>query len=267
MIMAKASIYSIDGKATGELDLPKVFEQKVRLDLIKRAAISDQTYYYQPKSPDPRAGMKTSAKYRGRKDDYGSIKNHGIAMLPKEVQPKGRFGRVRKIPSAVSGRRAHPPKIEKVLIERINRKEYEKALSSAIAATADVQAVKKRGHKIADSIRLPIIVDERADSIEKTKDVRKMLDMIGLADDLKRSTKAKKRTGAKARKAKKIRARSILVVVADKRSRLYRSAENIAGVDAVALKDLKVLDLSPGAQGVRLTVFTKAAIDALSKKE
>jgi large subunit ribosomal protein L4e len=265
--MTKASVYSIDGKEAGTVDLPKNFDEKIRPDLIKRAVIADQTQYYQPKGTDPRAGCKTSAKYRGRKDDFGSIKNHGIAMLPKEVLAKGRFGRVRRIPSAVSGRRAHPPKIEKVLIERINKKEYAKALNSAIAATANVELVKKRGHKFADSVKLPIIVDSKADALSKTKDVEKMLLAIGLKDELARADKARPRTGVGARGSSKKRAKSVLVVVADSKSKLYKAAENIAGVDAVTVQDLRVLDLAPGAQGVRLAVYTQAALEAIAKKE
>ena len=63
----KAQMYSIDGKALREVQLPAQFSADVRQDLISRAAISDQTKHYQRKGNDPRAGMETSARYRGRK--------------------------------------------------------------------------------------------------------------------------------------------------------------------------------------------------------
>ena len=65
-------------------------------------------------------------------------------MLPHEKLPKGRYGRVRMIPFAVTGRRAHPPKVEKIIEEKINKKEYQKALFSAISATASSDVVKNR---------------------------------------------------------------------------------------------------------------------------
>ena len=131
-------MYSLDGKAVKEVELPAAFSADVRMDLVSRAAISDQTKHYQPKGNDPRAGMETSARYRGRKEDFGSGKNKGTAIRPREVLPKGRLGKVKRIPSAVKGRRAHPPHVNKVIIEEMNRKEYAVALKSAIAATSGV---------------------------------------------------------------------------------------------------------------------------------
>lgn len=106
---SKVPTYDAHGAQTAETTLPACFDEPVRKDLIARAAISDQTWYYQPKGTEPRAGMATSARYRGRKDDFGSIKNHGIAMRAHEVLAKGKWGKARIIPGSFKGRRAHPP--------------------------------------------------------------------------------------------------------------------------------------------------------------
>ncbi|MFH1306472.1 MAG: 50S ribosomal protein L4 [Candidatus Micrarchaeota archaeon] len=262
----KADVYSNDGKKSGEISLPSLFEEPVRLGLIARAAISDQTKQYQPKAPYKRAGMQTSAKYRGRKDDYGSIKNKGIAMLPREVLPKGRFGKVRRIPSSVKGRRAHPPKVEKIIIEKINKKEYMKALRSALAATASSEYIIARGHKLPAKFSLPIIFDETCENIEKTKIAQKLLNAIGINDDLKRGKKSKKRSGVRTRKGGKRRPKSLLLVVEDAKSKFAHAARNIAGIDVVSAKELKVLDLAPGAKAGRLAAYTKKALDELAKK-
>lgn len=249
-----------------EIALPKAFEQEVSEVLIKRAAISDQTKQYQRKGNDVWAGVRTSAKYRGRKDDYGSLKNQGGAMLPREVQPKGKHGKVRRIPSSVKGRRAHPPKVAKVIIERINKREYAKALESAMAASASAKFVIARGHAVDEKLSLPIILDESADSIVKTIEARKMFEAIGVSTDMKRAQKTKKRTGVGARKGGVIRAKSMLVVVADSKSKLAKAAKNLAGFDVVSVSKLKVLDLAPGAKPGRLTAYTKAALELISKR-
>src|SRR3989344_6741872 len=152
----KAKLYSLDGRVLREVELPAQFSGSVRDDLIARAAISDQTKHYQPKGNDPRAGMETSARYRGRKDDFGSGKNKGTAIRPREVLPKGRLGKVKRIPSAVKGRRAPPPHVNKIIIEQMNRKEYAVALRSASAATAHKDIVTARGHKVNAGV--PIVL-------------------------------------------------------------------------------------------------------------
>ena len=56
--------------------------------------------------------------------------------------------------------------------------------------------------------------------------------------------------------------RSILLVVAQ-RDALAKAARNVPGVDVVVAKDLCAEDLAPGGDAGRLTVWTKAAIEAL----
>jgi large subunit ribosomal protein L4e len=267
MVMAiKVPVYDENAKISGEIALPPAFEEKVRPDLIKRAAISDQTWFYQPKGPDPTAGMKTSARYRGRKEDYGAIKDHGISMRAREVLPKGRFGKARIIPGTWKGRRAHPPKIEEKLIERINKREYKKALNSALAAAASPAYVSKRGHKLPPSISLPIIFDSSVEEkISKTKMMQSLLLKLGFSGELERAKNAKPRTGVGCRKGGVRRPRSLLLVVSKPDVPLARAAGNIAGVDVVSAKELKVLDLAPGAHPGRLSAFTKPALEALKE--
>lgn len=264
--MAKASVYSNNGTKVSDIALPAAFDSPVRADLIKRAAISDQTKEYQPKGNDVWAGMRTSAKYRGRKDDYGSLKNQGGAMLPREVQPKGRHGKVRMIPSSVKGRRAHPPKAEKVIVEQINKKEYAKALQSALAATACAQTIIARGHKVDSKISFPAVLDDSADSISKTSEARKLFEKIGFALDMERAQATKKRSGVGARKAGVRRPKSVLIVVSDlQKSKLAKAARNLAGFDVVAASKLRVIDLAPGTKPGRLAAYTKSALEILAK--
>ncbi len=253
----KATVFGIDGKKTKEIELPKVFEEQVREDLIRRAVLSEQSKNYQPKGNYKWAGLETSAKYRGRKDSYGSLKNKGQAMLPREIRPDGRWGDVKKVPFSKGGRRAHPPKPEKVIIEKINKKEYQKALRSALAATANLEVVKNRGHKTET---VPIILDNSFNTINKTKDVNKALATI-FKEDLKRGKNSKKRT---TRKGGKRSPKTALIVVIDK-SQLLKSAKNISGIDVVSTKKLTVELLAPGSDMGRLTCYTEDALKELEK--
>ncbi|MCX8198134.1 MAG: 50S ribosomal protein L4 [Candidatus Micrarchaeota archaeon] len=257
----KAAVYSADGKAVREVQLPPQFSAEVRQDLISRAAISDQTKHYQPKGNYPEAGMETSARYRGRKEDFGSGKNRGIAIRPREVLPKGRLGRVKRIPSAVKGRRAHPPKVNKIIVEKMNKKEYRAALISAIAATASKEAVQSRGHKV--SVPLPIVLDNSFESLSKTKEVFKALSQI-IGQDLQRASKRKLRVGVRKRKGGKTYPVSALIVVS-KDSPLLKAGRNIPGISTAKVSELSVELLAPGAKAGRLAAYTESALSEIAK--
>ena len=94
------------------------------------------------------AGKRTSAESRGT----GS----GTARIPRL---KGGGGRAAFAPSTVKGRQPHPPRAEKKILKNIPKKEAKLALFSAIAATAQKDAVALRGHKISDVADIPLIVD------------------------------------------------------------------------------------------------------------
>ncbi|MCX6771597.1 MAG: 50S ribosomal protein L4 [Candidatus Micrarchaeota archaeon] len=257
----KAQMYSIDGKATREVELPPQFSAVVRPDLIARAAISDQTRHYQPKGNDPRAGMETSARYKGRKEDFGSGKNKGTAIRPREILPKGRLGKVKRIPSAVKGRRAHPPHVNKIIIERMNRKEYRIALISAIAATSHKSTVEARGHKV--HVALPIIFDNSFEALTKTSQVERAITPF-VGDDLARCRKPKLRTGVRKRKGGRTYPKSVIIAVASD-APVLRAARNIAGVDVVKVSGLTVEKLAPGAKAGRLAIYTEAALAEIAK--
>lgn len=261
----KTQVYSADGKQVRELALPAQFEEAVNEQLIYRAVLSDYSSQYQPKGSDPWAGMKTSAKYKGRKEDFGSAKNHGIAMLPREVLAKGRFGKVRRIPSSVKGRRAHPPHPEKQLYEAVNKKEYAKALKCALSASAQKALVQKRGHKFAQTLSLPPVLEKKCEEISKTRQIFTLLNALGISEDLERARNGKVRsgTGGMRRGGSQI-PRSVLIV-APSGSKILRASENIAGVDAVSTKRLRCSMLAPGTHCGRLTVFTEGAIEEIAK--
>jgi len=257
----KAQVYSIEGKASGEVELPAQFSRDVRPELIARAAISDQTKHYQPKGNDPRAGLETSARYKGRKEDFGSGKNKGTAIRPREILPKGRLGKVKRIPSAVKGHRAHPPHVNKIIFEQINKKEYRVALLSAIAATGHKSFVSARGHKVA--VALPIVVDNSFEAVSKTSQVQLLLESL-IGSDLARCRTPKLRTGVRKRKGGKSYPRSAIIVVASDAPAL-RAARNIPGVDIMKVSDLSVEQLAPGAKAGRLAIYTKAALSEIAK--
>ena len=257
----KAKIYTPDGASAKSIELPPQFDEEVREEIIRRAALSDETRDYQPQGNFYRAGFQTSARFRGRKDDYGSLKNRGQARLPREIRPKGSWGKVRRIPSSVGGHRAHPPKTEKMLVERVNRKEYKKALRSALAATAKPELARARGHLF--DCELPLVFDNKLESLSRTREVLAAIGKFA-GRDLERARESRKaRSGTRSRKAGTRTAKSILLVVGG--GNILRAGRNIPGVDVVQAEKLRVKDLAPGTHPGRLTLYTENALKKISE--
>lgn len=232
-----------------QIELPAVFESPRRDDLVKRAVLSEESRMYQPKGNYKFAGLDTSARYRGRKEDFGTVKNKGIPHLPHEVLPKGQLGKVKRVPHAVKGRRAHPPKPQKIIVERINKKEHMLALASALSFSADRDTVTKRAHSDI-GVSLPIILESGFEKLKKAKDVQKVFDSLNLGKFVEKA----KRTGTK----------SALIVVSS--AAMKKAGENLAGVDVVAASELTVKDLAPGTHPGRLTLFSESSIPEIVKR-
>ncbi len=260
----KASVLALDGKQEGQVDLPSQFQEGYRPDVIRRAYHSEASYKLQPKGNFPIAGLQNTAEYYGRRHAWRQTINTGRSRLPREKLTGGRSGRVMRVPHAVGGRRAHPPKPEKILVERINLKEKNLAIRSAISATCDSAIVASRGHKF-NGIKLPLVVDSSLEAMKKTSEIEKVFQTLGLSQDLQRASEGRRmRSGrARLRKGGYRTPKSILVVVGQDKG-VWRAARNIPGVDVATVDKLSADLLAPGGQAARLTVWTQDAVQKMS---
>jgi large subunit ribosomal protein L4e len=237
----KANVLDAEGKPIKEIELPKLFESSVNKTLIERAFWIMFTHKLQPKGRDPTAGMKVSA------ESWGT--GYGIARLAR-IKGSGtpRAGQAGGVASVVKGRLAHPPKAEKKIYKRINKKERLAATESALAATINIQLVKERGHRYDGN--LPIVVYDDVEKINKTKNVEALLIKLGLSNELERIKE--KGVGP--------------LFVVSGISPLIKAARNIKGVDAVTAKDVSVLHLAPGGKPGRLVIYTESALNVLNER-
>ncbi|MCD6522838.1 MAG: 50S ribosomal protein L4 [Candidatus Diapherotrites archaeon] len=262
----KAPVLSIDGKKIKDITLPEVFSEEYHPTLIRRAVVALQSRRFQPHAPYKYAGLETSATYVGRRGAFRAGINRGISRLPRVKLPGGGLGEVRKVPHAKGGRRAHPPKVEKIVEKKINKKEKIKATRSAIAATAKKEIVEKRGHKIDSVKHLPIIVEDKFQELSKTKDVVSVLEKIGLKDEIERAKVRKERAGKQKRRGKRLRKKkSALIIVLDG-SKVRRACKNIPGIDVTTPNRLNVELLAPGTHAGRLTIWTESAVKKIGEK-
>ena len=261
----KTVVFDVQGKQKGEIELPKVFNTNFRPDLIKRAVLAIQSHKRQPYGSNKLAGKRTSAHYHGvRKGPHHMMNIERARMTrihggPSNLQLTARF-----VPQAVKGRRAHPPKVEKIWYKKINNKERVLAIKSAIAATALKEIVLKRGH-LVDNIILPIVVDDSLQELKKSKSVKEFLEKIGLKKDLERAKNKKVRAGkGKMRGRKYKKKKSVLFVIFEDKG-FFKAAKNIPGVDICLATNLNAELLAPGAHAGRLTIFTESAIKKLGE--
>lgn len=264
----KLAIYNISKSRIGEKDLPEQFKEELRPDLIKRAVLAIQSNKRQPYGSKPGAGMRHSAKLSRRRRKYKGAYGIGISRVSRKILSRRgtRFNWAgANSPGTVGGRRAHPPKATKIWEEKINKKERRKAIRSAISATILSETVKQRGHIIPDDY--PFLIEDKVESIAKSKELKKVLETIGLKQELERASKVKLRAGkGKLRGRKYIKKIGPLIVVS-KPCRLMKSAKNIPGIKVVEVKKINTELLAPRAVPGRLTLWTDKAIDVLSKEK
>jgi large subunit ribosomal protein L4e len=238
----------LKGKVKKKVRLPPAFDQEFRPDLIKKAVLAIQSTRYQPHGAHPYAGIRTSAH------SWGS--GRGVSHVPR-IKNGSRAARV---PQARGGREAHPPKVEKVLVEKVNKKEKRKALLSAIAATTKEDLVRARGHRF--EAKLPIVIEEAFEKLERTSDVIAALQAAGVYPDVERARASRKvRPGRGKIRGRHYKQRKSLLIVT--KGEPLRAARNLAGVDAVSVNELNAEHLAPGTHAGRLTIWTAGAVKKL----
>jgi large subunit ribosomal protein L4e len=246
----KATVRDLNGDDAGEVDLPEAFDTPYRPDLIQRAVVAAQANRKQAYGADPFAGMRTPA------ESFGS--GRGMAHVPREN------GQGRRVPQTVGGRKAHPPKAEKDQGKRINDKERQLAVRSAIAATADADLVAERGHQFDADLGLPLVVSDEFEELVKTKEVVAFLESVGVDADIERADERTVRAGqGKARGRKYRRPKSILFVTSEEPS---KAARNLAGADVATAANVSAEDLAPGTHPGRLTVWTESALAEVAER-
>jgi large subunit ribosomal protein L4e len=262
----ETKILVMDTKASksGEITLPKQFNEEFRPDLIQRSVLSLQSQSRQAYGSDPRAGMRHSSKLSKRRRKYRGSYGFGISRVNRKIHTRRgtRFFWVGAFsPQTRGGRRSHAPKAQKNYVQKINVKENRKAIRSAISAGINKEIVLKRGHMAPE--KFPFTLDESFEKLTKTVDVQKALGALGLKAELDRASVKKVRAGrGKTRGRKYKRAKGPLIVVS-KKCPLIKAGSNVAGLDVVAYNALNAELLAPGADAGRLTLWTKSAIDKM----
>ena len=120
----KVNVLSLEGKPVEKIELPEVFNERFRPDLIMRVVLTLKSRRRQPYGTDKLAGLRSSAHFHGRRRERWTMQMRDMARLPRLHGTSPHLSwRARKVPQAVKGRKAHPPKVEKIWYQKINKKE------------------------------------------------------------------------------------------------------------------------------------------------
>ena len=268
--------FEISVEDGSKVTLPDSFNSSLREDLIKLAVASSRANRRQAYGSrkhigkrKPMAGMKHSVEWWG--------KGRGVSRILRRTGSR----RGAQNPHTLGGRRAHGPKVEKDWSRKLNAKQRHAARNAALAATVSMETVSARGHRFDDSVEhLPIVLGTYTEVVDgkstdydietfnhgsATRKAAAIFAGLGLGPDMDRARSGRKIRAGKATMRGRVHKvpKSILLVVKEK-SGLAQAARNLPGVDVVAAKDLCAEDLAPGGDLGRLTVFTKAALEAMN---
>lgn len=248
----RAHVLAIDGKQHAVLPLPLAFSQPVRPDLIRRAVVAAQSHRRQPYGTSPTAGVRHSVQWSG--------KGRGVSRTPRLMNSMTGA----QAPNTVGGRPAHPPKVDRLWAKKINRTERRLAFASALAATREGPLVVARGHQVPHGVSLPLVLDDPLEEIRTARRAREVLERLKLwADVVRAHSGSQLHSSGRARRRGRVHRtpRSVLIVTsAPNRALGFR---NLSGVDIVPVRRLATEDLAPGGVAGRLTIFSRAAVEAL----
>jgi large subunit ribosomal protein L4e len=247
-----AQVLDRDGKPTGEIPLPTVFDTRLRLDVIRKASIAEQSHRFQPQGRNLMAGKRTTA------ESFGV--GRGISRVPRIGGHGPLSGTAAFAPGTMGGRSAFPPVTAKKLVKELNRKERRLALRSAIAATASDEIVRKRGHKFDNERQLPLVVSDEVEKLSKSSEAKHLLASVGVWEDVVRVRKSKR-----IKAGHRVHAVGPLIVLGDDKS-ARKALRNFEGVNVLKADDLSVEMLAPGTHPGRLTIWSESAVKKIAEK-
>ena len=256
----KVTTFTTTGTKDGEIELPLIFSTPFRRELIHKAYTNLTSHKFQPQGRHPSAGQDVVA------DSNDPPTGQGVSRVARaQGGGGGRQGQGAEVASTRGGRQAHPPIVGKVIYKKLNKKENKLALCSAIAATSSKKIIESRGHKIEGIESFPIIVSDDIESISKSNEMVKVLESLKLTQDTDRLESRKSRSGqSRLRGRSKKVGKSVLFVTKDDKE-VSKAIGALPGVEVKSVKDLSVLDLAPGSHPIRLTVYSKSAIEEIAK--
>merc|ERR1712189_110603 len=259
-VVARPLITVYNDKAEGSgasIQLPAIFKAPIRPDIVRFVQQQMSLNRCQPYAVSRKAGHQTSA------ESWGT--GRAVARIPR-VRGGGthRSGQAAYGNMCRSGRMFAPTKTWRRWHHRINTNQKRYAMCSAIAATGVPALVMSKGHKVEEISEVPLVVEDKVESMEKTKEAVQLLRKLRAWSDVEKVCKSKR---SRAGKGKMRNRRRIMrqgpCIVYNKDDGIRKSFRNIPGVTLLNVEKLNLLSLAPGGHVGRFCIWTSGALSKL----
>ena len=176
----QVNVYDVDGcTVLKTIEKPAVFGLELREDLVQRVHSLMSNNSRQPYAVSPEAGMQHSA------ESWGT--GRAIARVPRvKGGGRNRAGQAAFANFCRQGRLAHPTKTYRKWHKKSSLNERRTAAAMAVAATQNQAIVEARGHRCTEVPMLPLVLSDKINFFEKTKEAVELLNRLGLSDELLR---------------------------------------------------------------------------------
>lgn len=254
------SVFSAEDASdiVASVPLPAVFQAPIRPDIVQFVHTQMNKNKRQAYSVDAdRAGMQTAA------ESWGT--GRAVSRIPRV--PGGgthRAGQAAFGNMCRGGRMFNPTRIWRKWHRKINKNQRRYAVASAIAASGVPALVMARGHRVNEVPELPLVVSNDVEALQKTAQALKVLNRLGLEQDVNRCKDSKKiRAGkGKMRNRRYVHRTGPLVVFSEKNS-VDKAFRNLVGVQTCSVDALNLLQLAPGGHLGRMVMWTQSAFEKL----
>lgn len=240
-----------------KLSLPAVFKAPIRPDVVNFVHQQVSKNSRQPYCVSKEAGHQTSA------ESWGT--GRAVARIPRvrgggtHRSGQGAFGNMCR-----GGRMFAPTKPWRRWHRRVNVNQKRYALVSAIAASGVPALVQSKGHMVQEVPEFPLVVSDKIQEYNKTKQAVIFLRRIKAWNDIQKVYKSQRfRAGkGKMRNRRRIQRRGPLIVYGQDQG-IRKAFRNIPGVDLMNINKMNLLKLAPGGHVGRFVIWTKSAFDQL----
>ncbi|KAL1122953.1 hypothetical protein AAG570_003278 [Ranatra chinensis] len=255
----QVTVYSDKNEATSTLiPLPPIFNAPIRPDIVNFVHQNISKNSRQPYCVNKDAGHQTSA------ESWGT--GRAVARIPRvrgggtHRSGQGAFGNMCR-----GGRMFAPTKPWRRWHRRVNVNQKRYAVVSAIAATGVPALVMSKGHMINQVPEIPLVVSDKIQEYNKTKQATMFLHRIKAWQDIQKVYKSKRfRAGkGKMRNRRRIQRKGPLIIFGQDQG-LTRAFRNIPGVELISVTRLNLLKLAPGGHVGRFVIWTQSAFEQLN---
>ncbi|XP_041983889.1 60S ribosomal protein L4 [Aricia agestis] len=253
------SVYSEKSEkvADASVPLPFVFKAPIRPDLVNDVHVSMSKNSRQPYCVSKEAGHQTSA------ESWGT--GRAVARIPRvrgggtHRSGQGAFGNMCR-----GGRMFAPTKPWRRWHRRVNLRQRRAAAAAAVAAAGVPALVQARGHVIDKIPELPLVVSDKVQEINKTKEAVIFLRRVKAWSDVLKVYKSQRlRAGkGKMRNRRRLQRKGPLIVYGKDKG-LTKAFRNIPGVEMLSVNKLNLLKLAPGGHVGRFIIWTQSAFNRL----